>query len=256
MTETQQPTPSDTHEPKHPASPAGPAARRRPPWGGAPSGATAFWGGPSRPHRPSRLGPAGPASVTPPPAPPAGWSQPGAAAPSWAMTAAPPAQPQGSLMVTLAGVVLLIIGILVGLAGVGLMAVGLVARAAFETAVQNADPVDFSVDAVRVFEGIFVVFGLIVAVYGLGELIAGIGVLLKRQWGRLLGVLLAFIAGSLTTLAGRGASGASNGTRPASWYSSSLPWPTGSWSSPWRAEGRRSAAADPATRMRPWLTGP
>ena len=129
------------------------------------------------------------------------------------MTAAPPAQPQGSLMVTLAGVVLLIIGILVGLAGVGLMAVGLVARAAFETAVQNADPVDFSVDAVRVFEGIFVVFGLIVAVYGLGELIAGIGVLLKRQWGRLLGVLLAFIAGSLTTLVGLGALGASNGTR-------------------------------------------
>jgi len=127
------------------------------------------------------------------------------------MTAAPVAQPQGSLMVTLAGVVLLVIGILVTLAGVGLMAVGLLARAAFETAVQNADPVDYSVDAVRVFEGIFVFLGVIVVVYGLGELIAGIGVLLKRQWGRLLGVLLSFIAGLLTTLVGLGALSRSSG---------------------------------------------
>ncbi|HEY7940965.1 MAG TPA: hypothetical protein VID25_03390 [Candidatus Limnocylindrales bacterium] len=127
------------------------------------------------------------------------------------MTAAPSAQPQGSSMVTLAGVVLLVIGVLLGLAGIGLMAVGLVARTAFETALQNADPAGYSVDAVRIAEGFFLVLGVIVAVYGLGELIAGIGVLLKRQWGRLLGVLLSFIAGLLTTLVALGVAGSARG---------------------------------------------
>ncbi len=204
MTDPQQPTPSEPTS-EAPAAPAAPQPETPPV--AAPTGTA--WGGP--PTAP----PAGWGQPTPPPAPPAGWSQPGAAAPTWAMppvAMAPSAQPQGSLMVSLAGVLLLVIGVLVGLAGVGLMAVGLVARAAFETAIQNADPVDYSVDAVRVFEGIFVVLGVIVAVYGLGELIAGIGVLLKRQWGRLLGILLSFIAGLLTTLVALGALSSSNGT--------------------------------------------
>jgi hypothetical protein len=209
MTDPQEPTPSEPASeptadvPSVPAVPQPETPPAAPPmgtaWGGPPTAPPAGWGPPTPP-------------VTPPPAPPAGWSQPGPAAPGWAMTAAPAAQPHGSLPVTLAGIVLLVIGILVGLAGVGLMAVGLVARAAFETALQNADPVGYSVDAVRVFEGIVVILGVIVGLYGLGELIAAIGVLLKRQWGRLLGILLSFIAGLLTTLVALGTLGSSTGT--------------------------------------------
>ena len=170
MTDPQEPTPA---QPASEPTAEAPARRRprspkhrlaAPPtgttWGGPPTAPPAGWGQPTPP-------------ATPPPAAPGGWSQPGATAPGWAMTAAPSTQPQGSLMVTLAGVVLLVIGVLVGLAGIGLMAIGLVARAAFETALQNADPAGYSVDAVRIVEGFFLVLGVIVAVYGLGELIAG-----------------------------------------------------------------------------------
>jgi len=127
------------------------------------------------------------------------------------MPAVPPqAQPEGSLLVSLAGIALLVIGILVGLAGMGMMALGLIARAAFETALQNADPSRFTVDVVRVAEGVIVVLGVLFLVYGLGELIAGVGVLLKRQWGRLLGLVLSIIAGLLTTLVLLGSLSADN----------------------------------------------
>ena len=56
-------------------------------------------------------------------------------------------------------------------------------------------------DITNFLRGLLVVLAVIIRLYGLGELAAGIGILAKRQWARILGLVLALIAGLLTTLA-------------------------------------------------------
>ena len=101
----------------------------------------------------------------------------------------------------ISGVLLIVIGLLVGLAGLGLMAIGAIARQVFDDAVNNGTLTGYGSDVVDFVRGVLVVLGVIVGLYGLGELVAGIGILAKRQWARILGLVLALVAGLLTTLA-------------------------------------------------------
>lgn len=188
--------------------PAGPSSPWAPPPPPVQAGPPAGWGASAAPPVPpaDQAPPAPPASIPPmsppPPAPgQAGWAQPAATAPGWAMSAAPSAQPEGSFTVALSGILLIIIGILVGLVGIVFLAGAGFLKSAIDTAVQNGDVTDVNrADLASTIEGAVAVIGALIGLFGLGDLIAGIGVLMKRQWGRIMGILLAFIAALLTTL--------------------------------------------------------
>jgi len=125
----------------------------------------------------------------------------------WAVAEAPSGPPQGSILVTLSGILLIVIGLLVGLIGVAVLVIGAIARRIFDDAVANGTLAGTSADVVDFLRGILIVLGLIIGLYGLGQLIAGLGVLMKRQWGRILGILLAILPALLFTLALPGAAG-------------------------------------------------
>lgn len=112
--------------------------------------------------------------------------------------------------VAISGVLLIVIGLLVGLVGLGLMLVGAIAQRVFDDAVQNGTLTGYAPDVIDFVRGVLVVLGVIVVLYGLGELAAGIGILAKRQWARILGLILALVAGLFTTLALLGSLSADN----------------------------------------------
>ncbi|MFI5262696.1 MAG: hypothetical protein ACHQZR_09110 [Candidatus Limnocylindrales bacterium] len=115
------------------------------------------------------------------------------------MSAAVASEPEASVTVALAGVLLLILGMLVSLGGLALLVLGAFARTAIDDAIRNGNLSSYSADIISFVEGVIVVFGVVVLLYGLGELVAGIGVLRKRGWGRVLGIVLAAVAGLFTT---------------------------------------------------------
>jgi hypothetical protein len=132
------------------------------------------------------------------------------------MSPAPPVEPEGSFSVALSGILLIIIGLLVGLVGVIFLVVGAAAKSFIDTAIANSNTTAADTTGLANFvEGILAALGIIIGLYGLGELISGIGILAKRQWARILGLMLALIAGVLTTLVLLGGlSGASTRTVP------------------------------------------
>jgi hypothetical protein len=206
MTDAPGATPPERPAADEPATPAGPGPES-PGW--AAPGVT--WG--AAPTVPPPTPPSGwglPAAPPPPPAASAQPAPPPVASPGWAMAAAPAGPPQSSIPVAISGVLLIVIGLLVGLAGLGILAVGVIARRVFDDAVQNGTLTGYGSDIVDFIRGVLVILGVIIGLYGLGELVAGIGILAKRQWARILGLVLALLAALLTTLAVLGSLSADN----------------------------------------------
>lgn len=128
---------------------------------------------------------AAPAPTPPPPA---------AAQPAVAWQAPPPvvAAPGGRTgLAAAAGVILLILGILGGLLGLFVAVVGGSLAASFGDLIEIPGVSDPS----GVVGGMVAFFGIIVVVYSLVYLFAGIGVLRSRSWGRVMGLIVGIISG-------------------------------------------------------------
>jgi len=151
-----------------------------------------------------------PAHVPPPIPPPAvpqpavGWAPPpalGAAA----------AAGQRTTFSLVAGILLIIGGILGALAGLAVAVFG----SAFINSFESFGPIpELEGMNVENFLGAFVVFlGIIIAAYSVVYLIAGIGVVRSRDWGRVLGLIVGILSGLvwLSGLGGRQAGGDSIG---------------------------------------------
>ena len=131
-----------------------------------------------------------PSSQTPPPIPPP-VAQP---AVTWA-PAPPPvavAGPRTALALG-AGVLLIVLGILGGLAGLGIAVIG---RAVVQS-IRDFGPMPEleGIDTETFLSGFVLFFGIIIIVYSLMYLVAGIGVLRSRNWGRVLGIIVGVMSG-------------------------------------------------------------
>ena len=108
---------------------------------------------------------------TPPPQQPTGWGGPG--------YGGPPPRPMG---VTLAGIFLIVIGVLMLLVAVLAFAGG----ALLANALGGAE-------GGGIFAGIAAFFGILVLVWGILHLVGGIGALQGKGWGRWTGIVVAVI---------------------------------------------------------------
>ena len=149
----------------------------------------------------------GPTSTPPPIAPPA-MPTPAVAAPapqpavSWAPAPTPVAATGKRTPLSLAAGILLIIGgILGGLAGLAVAVFGNAIVQSLEDfgGMPNVEGVDMA----AFMSGFIVFFGIIILVYSLVYLFAGIGVLRSRDWGRVLGLIVGILSG-LIWLSGLG----------------------------------------------------
>jgi hypothetical protein len=154
----------------------------------------------------SRAQPA-PTSTPPPIAPPA-MPTPAVAASapqpavSWAPAPAPVAATGKRTTISLvAGILLIIGGILGGLAG---LAVAVFGNAIVQSLEEFGGlPEVEGMDMQAFMSGFVVFFGIIILVYSLAYLFAGIGVLRSRDWGRVLGLIVGILSG-LIWLSGLG----------------------------------------------------
>jgi hypothetical protein len=141
------------------------------------------------------------ATSTPPPIPPPAMPTP-AIPPSqpavtWAPAPAPVAAAAGqrTTISLVAGILLIIGGILGGLAGLAVAVFG-------NAIVQSLEdlgglPTLEGMDMAAFMSGFIVFFGIIILVYSLVYLFAGIGVLRSRDWGRVLGLIVGILSGLL-----------------------------------------------------------
>lgn len=129
-------------------------------------------------------------SHTPPPIPPP-VAQP---AVSWA-PAGPPVAVAGQRtgLAMGAGVLLIVLGILGTLAG---LAIAVIGRAVIQS-IRDFGPIPEleGIDTETFLSGFIVFFGIVIIVYSLMYLFAGIGVLRSRDWGRVLGIIVGVLSG-------------------------------------------------------------
>ena len=129
-------------------------------------------------------------SHTPPPIPPP-VAQP---AVSWA-PAGPPVAVKGqrTALAMGAGVLLIVLGLLGALAGLGIAVIG---RAVVQS-IRDFGPIPEieGMDTETFLSGFIVFFGIVILVYSLMYLFAGIGVLRSRDWGRVLGIIVGVLSG-------------------------------------------------------------
>lgn len=131
------------------------------------------------------------AAAAPPTPPP-----PAAAQPAVAWQAPPPvvaAQGRRTGLAAAAGVVLLILGVLGGLLGllvalVGGSFVAGLGDLGYFPELEGADPA-------AILAGAVTFFGIVVVIYSLVYLFAGIGILRSRTWGRVMGLIVGIISG-------------------------------------------------------------
>jgi hypothetical protein len=131
----------------------------------------------------------GPTHVPPPIAPP----QPQPAV-SWAPPpAAGSVAGKRTALSAAAGILLIIGGILGALAGLAIAVIG----RAFIQSIENFGPMPEleGMDVETFLSGFVVFLGIIIAVYSVVYLIAGIGVLRSRDWGRVLGIVVGILSG-------------------------------------------------------------
>lgn len=149
-------------------------------------------------------------AAAPPPIPPPAMPQPAVPlqpAVTWAPPPAPAAEAGRRTALSLAAGILLILGGILGaLAG---LAVAVIGRA-FIQSIENFGPMPQleGIDMETFLGGFVVFFGIIIALYSLVYLIAGIGVLRSRDWGRVLGIVVGILSGLVWL------SGLSSGGRP------------------------------------------
>ena len=183
--------PQDPNQPAPPAPPAQPAPG--PSWGqpAAPPAQPApgpSWGQPAAPP---------PQQYAPPPQPaPGGWAPQGPAGSQWVM---PPAR-QGpvTLLSKFAGIIILLFGL-------GWTAIGALITFGGAVVSTASDSSAFSQlgDALG---GVIAGLGVVILVIAIVELLGGIGILLSKSWGRIIGITysLIFGAGSLLIAFGGG----------------------------------------------------
>ena len=102
---------------------------------------------------------------------------------------------QRSTMALLAGILLIVGGILFGLAGLAAAVVGPAVIKSFGDL--GTIPGLSGVDAGTVASGIMTFVGLLILFYSLVYLVGGIGVVRSREWGRVLGILVGILSGLL-----------------------------------------------------------
>jgi hypothetical protein len=145
---------------------------------------------------------------TPPPIPPPAMPTPATAASapqpavSWAPAPAPVAVAGRRTTLSLAAGILLILGgILGGLAGLAVAVFGNAIVRSLEDF--GTMPEVEGMDMQAFMSGFIVFFGIIILVYSLVYLFAGIGVVRSRDWGRVLGLIVGILSG-LIWLSGLG----------------------------------------------------
>ena len=144
------------------------------------------------------MDPQPPAETPPaePPAPPAP-----ATAPAWTPPPAPPpapvAPPERPGSVTTASIMLMVIGVLVTLFGLFFLLVGTLLGGVLDT---TTFPAEFG-NLRNSIAGIFAVIGIIVAGFGILEVLSGIFMLSRRSWARILAIILS-VLGGLVSLGG------------------------------------------------------
>jgi len=127
-----------------------------------------------------------------PVAPPAPAAPPPAA---WAPAPAPAAAGPGqrTVLALIAGIVMVVGGILFGLAG---LAVAIIGRAVIDSMGDLGQfPGLEGVDAGALASGIMTFVGILILVFALTYLIGGIGIIRNRGWGRNLGLILGVLGG-------------------------------------------------------------
>ena len=160
---------------------------------------------------------AGPAWGQPPAGPPAapaptGWAQPPAPTPGWVQ---PALNQKGSvtILARLAGVVLVLLGLFWGAAGVILIIGGSAFRSIFDQLGGPLSTDTNSVDAAgNIVGGVFVGIGIVILILAIVEVLGGIGTIIGKTWGRIIGILYSLVFGSFLLLGGSGASRASDVT--------------------------------------------
>ena len=145
-----------------------------------------------------------PPPQSPPPVAPSGWAQPAPAGPTgtgWVQPAAATYGPVSGLA-RIAGIVILLFGLFWGaIGGLILVAGGLAKVGSGSTSFAQFG------DAV----GNFIAgFGIVILVLAIIELIAGIGILMSKDWARVAGVVYALIFGVGSVFIVLGGVGASN----------------------------------------------
>jgi hypothetical protein len=146
------------------------------------------------------------ATSTPPPIPPPAMPTPAMPPSQPAVNWAPPPTPvavagKRSTLSLAAGILLILGGILGGLAG---LAVAVFGNAIVQSLQELGGMPELEGMDVAAFMSGFIVFvGIIVLVYSLVYLIAGIGVIRSRDWGRVLGLIVGILSG-LIWLSGLG----------------------------------------------------
>jgi hypothetical protein len=130
-----------------------------------------------------------PPRETPPDQPPGAWVPPSP------VTASPAVAGRGARpgAVTAAGVVLIVLGVLIALLGI-LFVLGGSLIGNMGDAPELQDQLE---GVPAAFGGILATIGVIVVLYGLGQIVTGIFVLPGRSWARIAGLILAVLGGLL-----------------------------------------------------------
>ena len=118
-----------------------------------------------------------------------------------AVVRAPVAAAQRPTEVTVASLILIMLGGLAIVIGAGLMVLWTLAAATVVPSPQNEPGTDAAVASG------YAMLGTIPLLFGIGEIVAGIGALRGRDWGRMLGLLLGGLAFALSLLFTIGAAG-------------------------------------------------
>lgn len=172
--------------PQDPNQPAPPAP--------APPGPS--WGQSAPPPPPQYAPPPAPQYAPPPQPVPGSWAQPAPAGSQWVM---PPAQ-QGpvTLLSKFAGIIILLFGL-------GWTAIGALITFGGAVVSTASDNSAFS-QLGDAFGGVIAGLGIVILVIAIIELLGGIGILLSKSWGRIIGIAysLIFGAGSLLIALGGG----------------------------------------------------
>lgn len=136
-----------------------------------------------------------PPAYTPPPIPPPVEAPPPEPVVAWAPppTAPTAGQSARSTLSLVAGILLVIGGILGGLAG---LAVAVVGKAVIESLGDlGTIPGMEGVDTTAFVSSFITFFGIVILLYSLVYLTAGIGVIRSREWGRILGISVGILSG-------------------------------------------------------------
>lgn len=194
---TDERTPSEPQPPDPNAVPGEPPPPLAPLVGSASAGAaarpadettaqpTSSWEQPTAPP-PTAPPPTAPPPIQPPAEqPPVAWAPP--------PPAAAPAAGGVTGLAKAAGVLLIIGGVLGGLAGLAVAVFGSAVVQMVED--MGAIPNIEGVDPVAFITGFIVFFGILILVYSMLYLIGGIGIVRSRDWGRVLGIIVGIISG-------------------------------------------------------------